>query len=116
MEDQAVMIRGLVLPDENAATKVSIQDIIPLDNARVDLPSVISVRVWLGKNGSVDRAAALEELFKRKPGDTAVRLRLEAARDFSVLLDVPLKVRPDREFRVAIEAICGSECVERVAG
>ncbi len=116
MEDQAVMVRGLVLPEENTQPKLSIQDIVLLDNARVDLPSVISIRVWLGKNGSVDRARALEELFRRKPGDTAVRLRLEAPRDFSVLLDVPAKVRPDREFRVAVEAICGAECLERVAG
>ena len=104
------------MPEENAQPKLSVQDLVPLDNARVDLPSVISIRVWLGKNGSVDRAKALEELFLRKPGETAVRLRLESPRDFSVLLDVPAKVRPDREFRVALEAICGAECLERVAG
>ena len=116
MEDQAVLVRGLILPEENAAPKISVQDIIPLDVARVDMPSVISIRVWLGRNGGTDRAAALDALFKRKPGDTQVRLRLEAPRDFSVLLDVPAKVRPDREFRAALEAICGAECLERVAG
>jgi DNA polymerase-3 subunit alpha len=45
-----------------------------------------------------------------------VRLRLEAPRDFSVLLDVPAKVRPDKEFRAQVEAICGAEAIERVAG
>jgi len=116
VEDQAVLIRGLVLPEENTQPKISVQDIVPLDNARVDLPSVISIRVWLGRNGGVDRAHALEEVFKRKPGDTSVRLRLESPRDFSILLDVPAKVRPDKEFRAAVEAICGSEAIERVAG
>jgi DNA polymerase-3 subunit alpha len=116
VEDQAVMVRGLILPEENAPPKISVQDIVPLENARVDLPAVISIRVWLGRNGEQDRAQALEELFRRKPGQTQVRLRLEAPRDFSVLLDVPAKVRPDREFRAAVEAICGSECLERVAG
>jgi DNA polymerase-3 subunit alpha len=118
MEDQAVLVRGLALPEENASTKISVQDIIPLDNARIDLPSVISIRVWLGRNGNGagDKAQALEELFRRKPGDTQVRLRLEAPRDFSVLLDVSTKVRPDREFKTALEAICGAECLERVAG
>ncbi|MGB9457803.1 MAG: DNA polymerase III subunit alpha [Bryobacteraceae bacterium] len=116
VEDQAVLVRGLILPEENAPPKVSVQDIVPLDVARVDMPSVISIRVWLGRNGGTDRAAALDELFKRKPGDTQVRLRLEAPRDFSVLLDVPAKVRPDKEFRAALEAICGAECLERVAG
>jgi hypothetical protein len=37
-------------------------------------------------------------------------------RDFAVLLDVPAKVRPDREFKQAVEAICGAEAIERVAG
>jgi DNA polymerase-3 subunit alpha len=118
MEDQAVLVRGLALPEESASTKISVQDIVPLDNARIDLPSVISIRVWLGRNGNgaCDKAQALEDLFRRKPGDTQVRLRLEAPRDFSVLLDVSTKVRPDREFKTALEAICGAECLERVAG
>jgi DNA polymerase-3 subunit alpha len=116
LEDQAVLVRGLVLPEENAAPKISVQDIIPLDNARVDLPSVISIRVWLGRNGTADKASALEELFRKKPGETQVRLRLEAIRDFSVLLDVQAKVKPDKEFRAQVELICGPECMERVAG
>ena len=110
VEDQAVLVRGLVLPEENAPPKVSVQEIVPLDNARVDMPSVISIRVWLGRNGGADKAAALDEVFRTKPGETQVRLRLEAPRDFSVLLDVPAKVRPDKEFRAAVEAICGAEC------
>jgi len=116
VEDQAVLVTGLVLPEENSAPKISVQDIVPLDNARVDLPSLISIRVWLGRNGGVDRAQALQELFRRKPGDTAVRLRLEAPRDFSVLLDVAPKVRPDKEFRAVVETICGGGSIERIAG
>jgi DNA polymerase-3 subunit alpha len=116
VEDQAVMVHGLALPEEGGPPKISVQEIVPLDNARVDLPTVISIRVWLGRNGDADKVQALEELFRRKPGETQVRLRLEAPRDFSVLLDVPAKVRPDREFRKAVEEICGAEAIERVAG
>ncbi|MGA3019041.1 MAG: DNA polymerase III subunit alpha [Bryobacteraceae bacterium] len=116
MEDQVVLVTALALPEENGPPKLSVQNIVPLDNARVDFAAVISIRVWLGRNGGVDRAKALEELFQRKPGETQVRLRLEAPRDFSVLLDVPAKVRPDKEFRAQVEAICGAECIERVAG
>ncbi|HWB83431.1 MAG TPA: DNA polymerase III subunit alpha [Bryobacteraceae bacterium] len=116
VEDQAVLIRGQALPEESGPPKISVQDIVPLDNARIDMPAVISIRIWLGRNGSADKAQALEELFRRKPGDTAVRFRLEAPRDFSVLLDVPAKVRPDKEFRAQVEEICGPESIERVAG
>ncbi|HTQ56791.1 MAG TPA: DNA polymerase III subunit alpha [Bryobacteraceae bacterium] len=115
-EDQAVLIRGLVLPEESAPPKISIQDIQPLETARLNLPSLISIRVWLGRNGAKDKPAALQELFRTKPGDAEVRLRLEMPRDFSVILDVPSKVRPDREFRAAIEKICGPDSVEVLAG
>ena len=114
-EDQAVMIRGLVLPEENAPPKLSVQDIVPLEVARIPLPSLISIRVWLGRNGGSDRAGSLIDLFQRKQGDTQVRLRLESPRDFTVILDVPTKVRPDREFRAEIERLCGSEAIEVLA-
>jgi DNA polymerase-3 subunit alpha len=120
-EDQAVLVRGLVLPEENAAPKISVQDIVPLEVARVPLPSLISIRVWLRKNGdaangnATDRVAALDDLFRRKAGDTQVRLRLESPRDFTVILDVPTKVRPDREFRAEIEKLCGAEAIEVLA-
>jgi DNA polymerase III subunit alpha len=121
-EDKAVLVRALVLPEENAPPKLSVQDIVPLEVARLNLPSLISIRVPL--NGSSDgngsgegkRAAALHELFARKPGETEVRLRLEKSRDFSVILDVGAKVRPDKEFRAEIARICGGEAMEILAG
>jgi DNA polymerase-3 subunit alpha len=111
VEDQAVLIRGSALPEEGNPTKVSVQEIVPLDVARVALPSLISVKVFVGRNG-IDRADELRRLFDRKPGDTQVRLRLEASRDFSVILDVPSKVRPDREFRAELVRICGPDTIE----
>jgi DNA polymerase-3 subunit alpha len=65
VEDKAVLVKGLVLPEENAPPKVSIQDIVPLDVARVPLPSLISIRVWLGRtNGDGDRADSLNDLCR----------------------------------------------------
>ena len=111
VEDQAVLIRGSALPEEGNPAKVSIKEIILLDVARVPLPSLISIKVYMDRNG-IDRAAELESLFQRKPGDTQVRLRLESARDFSVILDVPAKVRADREFKGEIVRICGPDAME----
>jgi DNA polymerase-3 subunit alpha len=116
VEDKAVLVKGLVLPEENAPPKISVQDIQPLETARLNLPSLISIRVWLGRNGVADKPAALRELFRAKPGESQVRLRLEMPRDFSVILDVSAKVRPDREFKAALEKICGPDCVEVLAG
>ncbi|MBV8895322.1 MAG: DNA polymerase III subunit alpha, partial [Acidobacteriaceae bacterium] len=117
IEDKAVLVRGLVLPEENAPPKISVQDIIALENARVNLPSLISIRVRLGTDGKdADKASELNDLFTRKQGATEVRLRLEKPRDFSVILDVTTKVRPDKEFRAEVERICGPESVENLAG
>ena len=118
VEDQAVLVRGLVLPEENGPPKISIQDIIPLQVARVNLPTLISIRVGVGVNGTrgnVDKAEALNQLFARKRGETEVRLRLEKPRDFSVILDVAPKVRPDKEFWAEVERICGPESLEILA-
>ncbi|HYL37599.1 MAG TPA: DNA polymerase III subunit alpha [Bryobacteraceae bacterium] len=115
VEDQAVLVQALVLPEDNAPPKLSVQEITPLQVARLDLPTLISIRVAVGSNGSLDKAEALNQLFARKRGDTEVRLRLEKPRDFSVILDVTLKVRPDKEFWAEVERICGPESVEILA-
>ena len=114
-EDQAVLIRGSALPEEGNPTKVSIKEIVPLDVVRIPLPGLISIKVFVGRNG-IDRAAELQQLFEKKPGDTQVRLRLEAARDFSVILDVPAKVRPDKEFKGEVARICGPDMIEVLGG
>jgi DNA polymerase-3 subunit alpha len=113
-EDRAVLIRGTALPEEGNPTKVSVQEIVPLDVARVPLPSLISIKVFVGRNG-IDRASELHRLFERKPGETQVRLRIESARDFSVILDVPAKVRPDKEFKTELVRICGGDSLEVLA-
>ena len=115
VEDKAVLVKGVVRPEENAPAKISVQEIVPLEVARVNLPSLISIRVAVGVNGTVDKAEALQQLFAKKSGDTEVRLRLEKPRDFSVILDVTRKVRPDKEFWAEVERICGPESVEILA-
>jgi len=116
-EDRAVMILGKALPEDSGAVKVSAQELVPLDVLRVDLPAIVSIRVRLGSNGSGvgDKAQALNDLFSRKPGDTAVRLRLEKPRDFSLTLDVPVKVRADKEFQAEVSRICGADAYEVLA-
>lgn len=110
-EDKAVMIRAQALPEEGSATKLSVQEIIPLHVARLNLASLISIRVRLSANG-VEKAGELQELFQRKPGEAEVRLRIERPQDFSIILDVTTRVRPDKEFRAEVERICGPESLE----
>ena len=78
------------------------------------LPSLIAIKIRLSQNGH-ERAEALSQLFDRKPGSSEVRLRLERPRDFSIILDVTARVRPDKEFRAEVERICGPESMEILA-
>ena len=114
VDDKAVLVRGLVLPEEGAASKISIQDVVLLDNARVNLPSVIRIKVPM--NGAdQSRADELQTLFERKPGNTEVRFELRKSKDFAVIMDVTNRVRPDKEFKAEIARICGSESLEILA-
>ena len=111
-EDAAVLIRGVVLPEEGGPPKLSIQEMVFLEDARVNMPSVISIRIWLKDENSTQKADELNELFLRKSGTTEVRLRLDKPRDFSVVMDLTARVRPDREFKAELEKICGPESLE----
>jgi len=114
-DGEAVLVRGTALPEEGGPPKVSVQELIPLAVASPALPSLISIRVPLAANSEGEAAEALARLFERKPGPTEVRLRLERPRDFSVILDITQKVRPDREFQQEVERICGPDALEVLA-
>jgi DNA polymerase-3 subunit alpha len=114
-EDNAVFLRANVLPEESGPPKLSIQELVNLEDKRVDLPSLISIRIWLKDETSSEKASALSDLFVRKRGSTEVRLRLEKPRDFSIVMDVADRVRPDREFRAELDRICGPESMEVLA-
>src|SRR5260370_41165115 len=90
-EDQAVLVRGLVLPEENAPPKISVQEIVPLEVARVPLPSLISIRVRLGRNAGSQPAGEPHKLCQDKPGGTEGRLPLALPADCSCILQVPVK-------------------------
>ncbi len=118
VEDRAVLVKAKVMPEEGAPPKLSIQELIALDDARVDLPSLLAIRIRLSAgapNGAMAKADELQALFRRKPGQAQIRLRLEKPKDFAVTVDVSAKVRPDREFMSEVKRICGDESVEIMA-
>ena len=114
VEDRAVLLRGRAMPEEDGTVKLNVQEILGLDVARVDLPSVISIRVRLHAD-SAPNAAELRQVFTATPGPTSVRLRLERPGNFSLLLDVPDKIMPDRTFKAAIQRLCGPDAIEVIA-
>jgi DNA polymerase-3 subunit alpha len=114
VEDQAVFLRGDMRVDESGPPKVSVSEIVPLEVARVALPKQISITIRLGNGNGADTAERLHDLFLSKPGDTDVRLRLVRSQDFLLFYDLAGHVRADREFRHAVEQICGAGSIEVV--
>ncbi|MBM3740270.1 MAG: DNA polymerase III subunit alpha [Acidobacteria bacterium] len=115
VDDRPVLVRGLALPEENGPARISVKSVTPLEVAGIQLPRLVSIRVVLNGRAERDRAAELMELFGRKRGEAEVRLRLEKPRDFSVILDVAARVRPDKEFTAEVERICGPQSLEVLA-
>ena len=112
-EDRPVLVFGKAMPEEDGSTKINVQEIVPLEQARVNLPSLISIRVRIDQDK--ERAGRLKALFDRKQGQTGVRLKLEKLKDFTLQLDVPARVLPDKEFKAEVERICGPESIEVLA-
>lgn len=117
-EDEAVLVTGIVFPEENGPPKISVQDILPLKDACVRYPAIVSIRLPLENEDAAgpSRAERLHGLFASKPGDTEVQLIVEKPRHFSATVQVELKIRPDREFLAEVEKLCGDDAYHVISG
>ena len=68
-EDAAVFLRASILPEEGAPPKLNVQEMVRLEDARVELPSLISIRIWLRDEASIEKVNMLKDLFVQKRGD-----------------------------------------------
>jgi len=110
-----VLVRGGVRIEEGASPKLTANEIIPLDEAKVPLPRAIRIRVPLGKAeaGTVD---ALHELFCDRRGEAKVLFDLERDGDFMVVMEAEgYNVMPDRNFMVRVEELCGRGSVRVIS-
>ena len=109
-----VLIRGVLMGDEDAAPKISVSMIQALDDVQVKLPAGIRIRVNLER--------ATEEMFKElksaadaAPGPGKVMLHLEKKGEWAVILEPPeMKVAADRTWVARVEEITGKGSVQAV--
>jgi DNA polymerase-3 subunit alpha len=102
-----VLIRGGVRIEEGANPKLTANEIIPLDEARVPLPRALRIRIPLGSatDGTVD---ALHSLFSERKGEAKVLFDVEREGDFMVVMEAQgYNVLPDRSFLGRVEELCG---------
>jgi len=110
-----VLIRGGVRIEEGANPKVTANDIIPLDEARVPLPKALRIRIPLGSatGGTVD---ALHALFSERKGEAKVLFDVEREGDFMVVMEAEgYNVMPDRSFIGRVEELCGRGSVRVIS-
>jgi len=105
--DVPVLVRGGVRIEEGASPKVTANEIIPLDEARVPLPKAIRIRIPLG-NAEDRTVDELHALFRERQGEAKVLFDLERDGDFMVVMEAEgYNVMPDRNFMVRVEELCG---------
>jgi DNA polymerase III subunit alpha len=110
-----VLIRGGVRIEEGANPKLTANDIVPLDEARVPLPKALRIRIPLERatDGTVD---ALHELFNERKGEARVLFDVERDGDFMVVMEAEgYNVMPDRNFLGRVEALCGRGSVRVIS-
>jgi DNA polymerase-3 subunit alpha len=109
--DVPVLIRGGVRIEEGANPKLTVNDIIPLEEAKVPLPRSLRIRIPLDKAPEtiVDD---LHLLFSQRKGDAKVLFDVEREGDFMVVMEAAgYNVLPDRNFIGRVEELCGRGAV-----
>ena len=109
-----VFVKGAIRLEEGAAPKFAINDIMPLEEAKVKLPKSLRIRVPL-ETASEQTIDELHTLFSASKGDARVLFDLEREGDFTVVMEAEgYNVLPDRSFINRVEAICGKNAVRVV--
>ncbi|MBI3475796.1 MAG: DNA polymerase III subunit alpha [Acidobacteria bacterium] len=102
-----VLIRGGVRVEDGANAKLTVNEIIALDDAKVPLPKALRIRVPL-ESASEDTVGALHSLFRERAGEAKVLFDIERQGDFMVVMEAEgYNVMPDRNFIGRVEELCG---------
>ena len=106
-----VLIRGGVRVEEGSNPKLTVSDIISLEEAKPKLPRSIRIRVPLetATDGTVE---ALHTLFAQNKGEAKVLFDVERQGDVMVVMEAyDYNVQPDRNFIARVEDLSGRGAV-----
>jgi len=106
-----VLIRGGVRIEEGANPKLTVNEILPLEDAKVPLPNSLRIRVPL-ETANESTVDALHSLCARQKGAAKVLFDVERQGDFMVVMEAEgYNVLPDRNFIARVEELCGRGAV-----
>jgi len=107
-----VLLRGTLSGDEDAAPKLSISSIQPLEEVQVKLPKMIRVRVNLDR-ATEGMMASLKSAADAAPGPGKVMLHLQKKGEYEVILEPEtMSVAADRGWVERVEELVGKGTVQ----
>lgn len=107
-----VLVKGQLRAEEDAAPKLTVSSIQPLDDVKIKLPTNIRIRVDLGRV-SESTFDSLKEMCSEAPGPGRVMLTLEQKGEFSVVLEpASLSIAADKGFIDRAESLLGRGAIQ----
>lgn len=107
-----VLVKAGVRVEEDAAPKITISDITPLDEAQPKLARSLRLKIPLDR-ATEETVDALHDVFRASPGKARVIFDLEREGAFVVVMDAEgYNVLPDRAFMKKVEELCGRGSVK----
>jgi DNA polymerase-3 subunit alpha len=107
-----VLVKAAVRVEEDTAPKLFINEITPLDEAKVKLPRSLRITIQLPE-ARPETVDALHGLFTRSQGEAKVLFDLVRPGEYTVVMEADgYNVCADRAFLKRVEELCGSDSVK----
>jgi DNA polymerase-3 subunit alpha len=109
-----VVVRGVLMGEEDAAPKIALTSIQALEEVQVKLPAGVRIRINL-ERATEDLFAGLKSAADAAPGPAKVMLHLEKKGEYAVILEPEgMSVAADRCWVERVEEMMGKGTVQVV--
>jgi DNA polymerase-3 subunit alpha len=107
-----VLVRGVLMGDEDAAPKIAVSSIVALEEVQVKLPGGVRIRINLDR-ATEEMLAGLKSAADAAPGPGKVMLHLEKKGEYAVILEPEgMSVAADRGWVERVEELVGKGTVQ----
>lgn len=107
-----VVVRGVLMGDDEAAPKISLSGIYPLEEVKIKLPSGVRLRLNLD-TASEELFRQIKQLADSTPGPCKIMINLEEKGDYAVMLEPEaMSVTADKAWMEKIETLVGRGAVQ----
>ncbi len=107
-----VLVRGQLMGDEEAAPKIAVSQVQPLEDVQVKLPTGVRIRINLDRV-TEEMLADLKSAADSAPGPGKVMLHLEKKGEYAVILEPEgVSVSADRGWVERVEELVGKGAVQ----